>query len=172
MEEDEKELLSIMKNYRDEAEKCRRSGAFLASCVMLGAELEATLLAMEKCYPDEVAQTQTYSRKGEHDLNRWQLIDHLKVARELGWIPSRLGLEEIARTSGVEPEEALNNGDIGYFADVVREIRDMLHPGRYLRLSSGVKVTAEYFERCYEVVDVVQEVLQRNLEQSLLRDAT
>lgn len=170
MDVDEKELYSIMKNYKDEADKCKQSGASLAACVMLGASLEAALLTMEKCYPDEVTQTQTYLKKKEHDLNKWDLIDHLKVAREFSWIPSKLSLEDLARTSGIDPEEALKNGDIGYFADAVREIRDMLHPGRYLRLWSGVRVTKEYVETCYEVVDVVQDLLYKKLIDSIAKE--
>ena len=70
---------------------------------MLGAALEASLLAMAKCYAEEVEQTKTYSSKKEPNLDKWNLIDHLKVARELNWIPSKLPLDKIARESGIDP---------------------------------------------------------------------
>lgn len=170
MEKDEKFLLSIIEGYQKEAQKCRRADAYLAGCVMLGAALEASLLAMAKCYPDEVKGTKTYSLKNDPDLDKWNLIDHLKVARELDWIPSKLPLDKIARESGIDPDEALKNGDLGYFADVVREIRDMLHPGRYLRLWSGVRVTKKFLETSYEVVDLVRESLLKKLEDSIRQE--
>jgi hypothetical protein len=170
MEQDEEQLLSIIEGYQQEAEKCRSADAYLAGCVMLGAALEASLLAMAKCYSDEVKGTKTYSLKNEPDLDKWNLIDHLKVARELDWIPSKLALDKIARESGIDPKDALKNGDLGYFADVVREIRDMLHPGRYLRLWSGVRVTKEFLETSYEVVDLVRDYLLKKLEDSIRQE--
>jgi hypothetical protein len=170
MKKDEKSLLSIIEGYQKEAEKCRGANAYLAGCVMLGAALEASLLAMAKCYTEEVEQTKTFSSKKEPNLDKWNLIDHLKVARELNWIPSKLWLDKIARESGIDPDEALKNGDLGYFADVVREIRDMLHPGRYLRLWSGVKVTKKFLETSYEVVDLIRESLLKKLEDSIRQE--
>lgn len=167
MEAEEKELLGMIEDWRREADNCRTVGAYLAGCVMLGATLEASLLAMSKCYSDEVKGTKTYSLKKEPDLDRWNLIDYLRVARELNWIPSKLALEKVARESGVDPEEALKNGDVGYFADVVREIRDMLHPGRYLRLFTGVKVTKDFLDTCYETVNTVQDLLFDKLVDSI-----
>ena len=35
------------------------------------------------------------------------LIDHLKLARELGWSSSKLSVDKVARESGIEPSEAL-----------------------------------------------------------------
>jgi hypothetical protein len=170
MEKDEEFLLSIIEGYQKEAEKCRGADAYLAGCVMLGAALEASLLAMAKCYADEVKQTKTYSSKKEPNLDNWNLIDHLKVARELNWIPPKLPLDKIARESGIDPEDALKNGDLGYFADVVREIRDMLHPGMYLRLWTGVRVTKKFLETSYEVVDLVRECLLKKLEDSIRQE--
>jgi hypothetical protein len=56
--------------------------------IRLGAALEASLLAMAKFYPDEVASTNTYLQKRLPDLNQWYFIDLLRLARELDWIPS------------------------------------------------------------------------------------
>lgn len=170
IEKDEKFLLSIIESYQEEAEKCRGANAYLAGSVMLGAALEASLLGMAKCYTEEVKKTKTYSSKKEPNLDKWNLIDHLKVARKLDWIPSELPLNKVARESGIDPDEALKYGDLGYFADVMREIRDMLHPGRYLRIWSGVKVTKKFLETSYEVVELVQDFLLKKLEDSIRQE--
>lgn len=49
------ELFNIETRYCCEAHKCQQEGAYLASCVMLGAALEANLMAMVTFHPNEVA---------------------------------------------------------------------------------------------------------------------
>jgi hypothetical protein len=75
------------------------------------------------------------------------------------WLPSSLPLGKAARLSGIDPDEALKQGDVVYFADVVREVRDMIHPGRYVRLWSGLKVTKEYLDTVEETVQVIYDLL-------------
>jgi hypothetical protein len=65
--------------------------------------------------------------------------------------------------SGIDPDQALKQGDVAYFADVVREVRDMVHPGRYLRLWSGVKVGKEYVDSVEEIVQIVYDHLYDKL---------
>ena len=79
------------------------------------------------------------------------------------WLPASLPLREIVRLSGIEPGQALKNGDVIYFADVVREVRNMIHPGRYLRLWSGVEVSNEYLDSIEETVKIVYDHLYEQL---------
>jgi len=102
-------------------------------------------------------------------LNKWGLFDLLKLATELGWIPSRLSLDKTARSSRVSPHLARSRGDLGYFADIVREIRDMVHPGRYLRYWKGERVSRRYHKFCYTVTDQVFTSLYEKLESSIMR---
>jgi hypothetical protein len=52
---------------------------------------------------------------------------------------------------------------VAYFADAVREVRDMVHPGRHLRLWSGVKLTKDYLESVEEIVQIVYDHLYGRL---------
>jgi hypothetical protein len=56
-ETDETELRRIFRYYQKETERCRRAKAYLAGCVMAGAELEAALMLMIGAYPDDAIAT-------------------------------------------------------------------------------------------------------------------
>lgn len=143
-ENDFDSLQKLMRQYHKEAQRCKLANAPLAGCLMLAAAMEAVLLSMAYCFKDEVLATETFRKIGEKDLRKWNLKDLVALARETKWLPSKLPIDKIARLSGIEPEEALKQGDVGYFAEAVREVRDLVHPGRNLRLWAGVEVTKEY----------------------------
>jgi len=50
-------LLKLANLYKSEADKCGKSRAYLTGCIILGTALEAGLLAMTECYPEEVMTT-------------------------------------------------------------------------------------------------------------------
>ena len=129
--------------------------------------MEASILAMAFVHESEVIGSKTYQERSEPDLRKWELKTLLDLSRELKWIPSSLVVGVIARQSGIEPDEALKRGDIGYFADVVREVRDMVHPGRYVRLWSGVPLTNDFVESVEETVGVVTEALENKLHETI-----
>lgn len=160
-------LLKLSKMYDKEAVKCKRNGEILASCVMYAASMEASILAIALVYDEDLERTRTYRKRHEPDLRKWELITLLDLARELKWIPSKLPLGHIARTSGVGWGEAAKRGDVGYYADAVREIRDLIHPGRYVRLWPGVKITREHVATVEEAVEVVHGCLEKKVHDSL-----
>jgi hypothetical protein len=160
-------LLDLSVRYDKEAINCKKNGQILASCVMYAARMEAEILAMALVHESEVIASNTYQQERKHDLRKWQLKSLLDLSRELNWIPSSLPMGVIARKSGVESDEALKRGDVGCFADHVREVRDMIHPGRYLRLWSGVPITNEFVESVEETVTVVNEVLENKIHESI-----
>lgn len=163
----DKQLIGLMEMYKQQSYRCQKAGAYFAACVCLGSAMEAGLLAMAKCYPEDLETSQTYQHKKELCLEKWTLFDLLKLARELSWIPSQIPLEKVAHASGVSPDDALSKGDLGYFADVVREIRDMVHPGRYLRLWRGVRISKDYYEFCAQATELVFDYLYPILEKSI-----
>lgn len=124
---------------------------------------------MVLCYPEEVIRTRTYrsKKKRARDVAKWGLFDLLKLARELSWIPSVLPIDTIARLSGVDPEVAMVKGDLSYFADFVREIRDTVHPGRYMDLWKGTPITRSYYRVCYEILDLVTVWFSMKLRESV-----
>jgi hypothetical protein len=156
-------LRKLIDQFGTEAENCKKAGASLAGCIMIAGALEAGILAMAYCCEDEVSQTETFTRKSEPDLRIWGLKDLLDLAKELTWIPSTIDENTIARLSEIDPDEALRRGDVWYYADFVRETRDLVHAGRNLRLWSGIGPTKEYLDTVEETVQVVFDILYQKL---------
>lgn len=143
-------LVGLLGRYEQEAEKSAGAGAYLAGCVMLGSALEGYLLAMTECFREEVERSTSVPRDKHGKLispYRWDLWQLLDVARELGWLPATLPVNE-----DMEFEEALEKGDIGDFVEVVREIRNLVHPGKHVRTYPGITVAEEHFQDCYTLV--------------------
>jgi len=118
---------------------------------------------MAYCDEDAIRGTQTYRRMKERRSQTWTLKDLLDLANEMKWLPSNLPLGQIARESGIDQNEALKQGDVGYFADVVRDVRNMIHLGRSLRVWPGVKVTKRCFDFVQETVQIVYDYLYDKL---------
>jgi hypothetical protein len=156
-------LQKLLNRYHEESEKCRVAGAPLAGSIMQAALMEAGLLSMAYCCDAETRATKTFREAKEADLRKWSLKQLLDLANELNWLPSNLPLGVTAYRSGVDPDQALRQGDVVYYADVVREIRDMIHPGRHIRLWSGVKITKKYLESVEETVATVYDYLYDKL---------
>ena len=75
---------------------------------------------------------------------------------------------KVARASGITVRSALATGDLGYFADVVREIRNLVHPGVYVRRMRNVRINKSYYQFCYEVEGVVFDRLYEKLQASII----
>jgi hypothetical protein len=156
------DYLGIMDIYKMQSHRCGKAGAYFAACVCLGSLLEALLLGIAKCFPEEVEESQIYREKKEPRLERWVMTDLLKLAVELKWIPSSVPPEELGkaiRASGLSPDDALAKGDLGYFADWVRQIRNAVHPGNYWRNWRGKPFSKEYYAFCDIIVELVSDHL-------------
>jgi len=160
-------LLQIVDVYKSQADRCEKSRAYLSGCVVLGAALEAGLLATAMCYPSQVRRAVIYRRLKGKPLEEWGLFDLLGLARELKWVPSKLPIGMGARASGLTPDKALKNKDVAYFADVVREMRNVIHPGRYWRQWRGIRIKKQHFDFCYEIAEIVYEHLYQKLVSSV-----
>jgi len=138
--------LELFNLYRDEARKCGDAGAPLAGCVLLGSALEAALLAMVQCFPADVRRVTKH--RGSKELSRpvseWSLSQLLLLARDLGWLPS-----------AVTPDDRLDPGkaQIGDYAEVVRAIRNLLHPSVYLRECPDKDINERHLRFSFEVLD-------------------
>ncbi len=156
------ETIALFTFYRDEAERCRESGAYLAGCVLLASALEAALLAMAECFSEEVARFARESRAKELSRPRreWGLSQLLLVARNLGWLPSS-GLDP----GSTEPREA----KVGDYVEVVRVIRNLIHPAIYLREYPNEAITERHLGISYKVLEIACECLSTRLESALKR---
>lgn len=146
--------------YRDEAERCRSGGAYLASCVFLASALEAALLAMVECFPREVAAFSARSLAKELSRPRaeWGLSQLLLVARGLDWLPS--GRQDIRR---IEADRA----QVGDCVEVVRVIRNLIHPAIYLRECPGENITQKHLDISCKVLELACECLSGELDRAL-----
>lgn len=128
---------------------------------MEGAALEAVLLAVANCFPDEALTSAAAPRRKDgtvKPLAEWSLADLVNVAKERAWLPT-----------GLSPDE---NGDsakwhIGDYADALRQLRNLVHPIRYAMDMPRKRITERYLESAFEIVDVVVQHLEKKLHDSL-----
>lgn len=120
-----KELQRLSRMYRREAERCRSAKAHLAGSVMLGAWVETVLLIYSDKCRDEIGAAGLVPKIGTKGkaLLKWTLAELLRNAQVLDWLPS--GRE----TDG---SLTLRNAKVGDYAEIIRTIRNLLHPGRYV----------------------------------------
>jgi len=164
----DRDLQKLMLFYKAQADRCGKTKAFFAGCLCLGSALEAGLLAMAGCFEEEVREAQTFRKASKKDLRKWNLDDLLMLASELKWIPSQIAkFRETARAYDVHPDEALKKGDLAYFARMVKDIRNTIHPGNYLRKWRGTYLGKRYYEFCYTIAELVFDHLGARLEESI-----
>jgi len=158
--EQQKEILRIATQYKREAKKCFGARVYLSGCVLIGAAMEAILLSTANCFPEIIVSTKHAPKKNGKikRLDKWTLMDLLAVAKELNWLPS-----------GLSPEDEWNsaNAKIGDYVDVVRQIRNLIHPVRYLNNLGRKRFTKKYLEACFEIVDTAIDYLSSLIKDSL-----
>jgi len=155
-----RELMRCSVLYRKQADKCRDAKSYLASCVMIGAALEAELVAICHLYSDEIS-AETLSRclrRRDKPLLNWTLSELVNVARACDWLPAGLSLDE-------EWDQA--RAKIGDYAEVVRQTRNLVHVGCYLRDFAGKRVAKRRAERCFEILEVASDYLVAKINTSL-----
>lgn len=159
-EEQYNEVVRLARTYHREALRCRDGKAYLAGCVMMGAALEASLLAFVNCYPDEALCSTVAPTKGgiTKPLAHWSLAELLAVAKERGWLPSALSLDE---------EWNDKKAQIGDYTEVLREIRNLIHPARHMLDLPRKRITKRYLETSFEIFEVATDYLLNKIGKSL-----
>jgi len=154
------ELVRISRIYYREAHRCKDSKAYLAGCIMMGAALEAHLLLFVNCYPDEAFHSTVTPTKGGiiKPLAEWSLAELLAVAKERSWLPSSLSLSE-----EWDEKKAL----IGDWSEVLRQIRNLIHPARYMLDMPRKRITKRYLETSFEIFEVATDYLLSKIGESL-----
>jgi hypothetical protein len=152
-EDDHNELLRLSRAYYREAIRCQNSKSYLAGCAVVAAAFEALLFAMIHTYGDEVddAGLVVKTKGRPKQLLKWKLHEMIDVAVKMNWLPLT----------------AKRGKGIGAYADQVRQIRNLLHPARYLQDHSPSRITARYLKRCLEIVDVANDWLRARVNESL-----
>ncbi len=150
------DVLRLARLYQREAERCQESKAYLAGCVMIGAAFEASLLAFANCYPEEALGSVAAPRRKRtiKPLIDWSLAELLAVAKECNWLPSALSLND-------EWDEA--KAKIGDYGEVIRQIRNLVHPARYALDWPRKRITKNIWKLTFKILDVANEYLQFEL---------
>ena len=130
-------LIKLVTVYKNEADKCGEARAYLAGSIVLGTAVEAGLLAMFKLYPYQAKTSQTYQQEKSRNNKKFPYsldLFHLnKIALELGWLTPQLGK----------------------IVDDVREIRNLVHPGKHVLTKKGVRISKRHYESSYKKAERV-----------------
>jgi hypothetical protein len=154
-------LHSIRDFYIEEAERCYESKAFLAACIMLGAVLEASLLIMVESYPDKVNNSKRVPKYKNGKIKptaKWKLIELLNIADDLNWLPRTKEYEEI-------------KCEIGDMGDVIRTIRNHIHPAHYLSKYPLI-LTKDHYIAMYKILKIINELLSNKVKDNLVQHLT
>lgn len=146
-------LWELIAQYHREAELCAETGAYLAGCVMLGAALEGALIGVadEEALRADIEKSSHAVRDKNGNLvpaENWPLHRLIALARELNWLPAKLPPDE-----DIDLDEALEQGDVGDFVEYVREVRNLVHPGKHVREYPDVSIGDKHYEDCYTVFE-------------------
>jgi hypothetical protein len=123
--------------YQTEADVCYDAGAYLASCIMLGATMEGYLVILTIAFPEEAQQSLRHLKKtkqigrnlGISSLLNWDLGQLLLIARQANWLPSNV-----------------SNSLSG---DEIRKLRNLVHPGRLVQDRKGETITKQELNRLH-----------------------
>jgi hypothetical protein len=159
-DEQERELHRLRRFYRNEARRCSRGRGYLAACVMAAAELETSLLLMVNIYPEEAtaAGKLPTHKKAVKPLVEWSLAELLRVAKAAGWLPSGLELGD---------DWNRRRAKVGDYAEVARQVRNLLHPARYMEDHFGKRVTKKHLKLVFETIEAAGSFLLARVETSL-----
>jgi hypothetical protein len=160
--EEEKELLRLQRFYWNEAIRCEGGKAYLAGCVMLGSALETLLILLINLDAEEADKTgKIPTLKGrQKPLLKWDLAELLAVAKAASWLPSALDLDD---------DWNWRKAKVGDYAEVVRMMRNLAHPARYLSDHHGRRVTNKYLQRQFETVLACRDWLAAHNDRELLK---
>jgi hypothetical protein len=160
---EERELYRLLRFYWREAERCQEAKAYLAGSVMAASALEALLMAMVNVYADDAeASGAAPVKKGQiRPLVNWDLSELVEVAKTTSWFPFSL-----------DPDEDWDGrkAKVGDYVEVARMIRNLVHPGFYLREHSPSRVTAKYLRQQLEVLSLCREWLEKHNNEKFLEN--
>ena len=148
--------------YSKEAIRCEEAKAYLAGCVMLGSALETLLILMINAHDEEAERTgKIPTSKGKpKPLLKWDLGELLAVAKTAGWLPTGLSLNDAWNR---------RKAKVGDYAEVVRMVRNLAHPARYLKDHRRGRVTNKYLQRQFEIVLACRDWLAAHNNRELLK---
>lgn len=161
-EDQEAELHRLLGYYRREAKRCKKAKAYLAGCIMAGAELETALILMVNAFPQDLVSISglPHTKKGVKPLLKWTLAELLRMAKKANWLPSGLDYEQ--------DDWDHKKARVGDRAEVNRELRNLAHPAQYLSAHYRKRVTKKHLEFTFTTINIVNSWLYSRIEDSVL----
>jgi len=154
-----KDLIRLFNKFHKEAEKCFECKAYLATCVIAAAELEAMLLVVADLFESETKEAIKKLKLKQKDITKFGLYNLLQIAFKAGWIPF----------SGVEkPSKSVLLGD--WLLNYVKELRNWIHPGKKIREYTGMRITKKRAEVVLKLVEETREILLQKITRSIMEE--
>ena len=113
---------------------------------MIGSAFEAMLLQICDLFADEVAEA---LQKLPRNLQPKGSIDHWRLD----------GLVRVAVAAGWLPRGEFDESGIGARADLIRQLRNLAHPGVHLREIGGIRLRSVHYRVAYELFNSAREWL-------------
>jgi len=145
-------LLRLTTRYRRQALKCLHAKAYLAGAVMVGAALEAFLMALVFVRQEEaITWTRIPKRKGQiKPLLEWNLGNLLQAAEHAGWLPRMITDDE---------EFSHKKAAHGDYAKLLQLLRNLVHPARYLEDFAELRMTKRRLDFLLKILGYLGEHL-------------
>jgi hypothetical protein len=128
-------IATCVEHFEREADTCCAASAYYASCIMLGSAAEGCLLLACLKNGDAVEAARLRlpaSHRPRKDPLDWRFDHLIRVATEVGWLPQ------------LESDRFVF--DTGNLLHRLREIRNLLHPGRHIRAKPHVQIGRETYD--------------------------
>jgi predicted DNA-binding protein (MmcQ/YjbR family) len=140
-------LDGIRKQFLKESEICAQSEAYYAACVMLGATLEATMLAL--CYKNKEDAVSTANKlpskirpRPGSEPAQWTFAQLVHVAHAAGWLPN----------PQIDDYE-LHTKEL---IDLARQLRNSIHPGKHISSELRIRIAEQDYLDAKAIYQVVK----------------
>ena len=140
--------MSSIGHYDSEAVRCEQIGAHTASCIMLGAAIKGFLVLAVSAFPEQAEKGLEKLRANNNgkDLRisnvlRWDFADLLMVAEATGWLPKHV------------PPSSF--GDEPLAVGLVKDLRNLVHPGRLIRTRQGRIISKEELDQLQQTCSAI-----------------
>lgn len=145
-------LLRLIKHYRRQALKCLDAKAYVAGAVMVGASLEAILMALVHVREEElITWPQLPKKTGSiKPLLDWDLATLLRAAEYAGWLPRKIAHDQ---------EFSHRRAACGDYAKLLHLVRNLVHPSRYLEDFGKMRMTRKRLALLLEILGYLGQLL-------------
>ena len=142
------QLVDLIGKFDREARRCAKAHAYYAACVMQAAVLEGMLIAMCDGDLNKVSaylQTLPKEQRPKGQVATWGMNQLIKIAVALHWLPSRVS--------------SRGRRKIGDWVALVKEFRNLVHPGKHVRDYPKVRLRKGHFSDSLTIVQVATDHL-------------